>query len=100
MKVLNDMTAEAMDARARELSRGGYAAIVEIVRYMQGESFLTIMSDSRRPIAGFSRRGEAVFVVRQWRDGQPWSDPRDRRLGPAKPLVDIGGYVAPDGLPF
>jgi hypothetical protein len=97
MDVLGNMTAEAMDEKAAAMSRGGFAAVVEIVTYMRGESHLTIAS-GRAAIRDHSRGGESRFVVRQWRDGRPIPTPG--RRGTGRPLVDLAASQAPEGLPF
>lgn len=46
----------------------GYAAVVDVVRYMQSSSKMTVVG-SRMPIKTRSHRGEFVGVMAQFKDG-------------------------------
>lgn len=64
MKTYSELREEA-----RRLSiRTGYAAVVDVVRYMQSSSYMTVVG-SRTPIKTHSRRGEFRGVMAQFKDG-------------------------------
>jgi hypothetical protein len=69
---VNKATYDEMRDYAREQSRlnGGYSAVVEIVTYLSDRTRRTVMH-SRTPIRDFSRGGQFVGVMSQFRNGQP-----------------------------
>lgn len=81
-------TYEELRADAREKSRslGRYAAVVEITTYMGSRSRTTVMV-STDPIKSFSRGGQFVGLVCQFRSGQPYGDGRLAKPEPTKPIL-------------
>jgi hypothetical protein len=80
VKTLNNMTHEALIEEARKRSVGGWAAIVEIHRYMASEAFTTIASSSIGPIKSRSRGGEFVGVGAQFRNGESMNRPAPKNI--------------------
>lgn len=80
------------DARRRSVGHGRYAAVVEIVTYMQERSRTTVMVASG-PIRARSQGGCFVAVLCHFRDGKPYGPVRPTPLTVPIPVDD-------DELPF
>lgn len=80
---------------ARRKSIGGWAAVVDITRYM-GKTWTTIAVSKTGPIVSQQRGGEFVGVLAQFRDGRGMND----TLPPLQPLIPATTFDANEPLPF
>jgi hypothetical protein len=72
MSSLNGKTYDELREQARIQSKGGYAAVIERVTYMQSDSFMTVATSSSGPIESRQRGNSFIGVMSQFKDGQPF----------------------------